>query len=389
MGREVDVIVLGLGAMGSAAAHALQTRGFRVIGLDRFAPPHPYGSSHGDARIIRQAYFEGASYLPLLRRAYASWRRLEEESGRELLRVTGGLTVGSEDGSLVQRTMASAREGEIPHEILAPAEAARRHPRIRIGRDQVAIYEPGAGLLFPELCIEVLLEAARRAGAELRFDEPVREWEADSTGVRVRTGQGTYHAARAVLAAGPWIDRLTGPDLQLPLTVERQVACWFDPTRDPDAFGSERMPLALWEHEPDQMAYIVPDLGNGIRIGLHQGGESTDPDQVDRTVRPREIERLMELLSMLIPDAGVRPAATAVCLYTNTPDRHFVLDEHPDTPHVLVVSACSGHGFKLSVTVGELVAEWAAGAESTEDLSPFMIERFGDGTRGRAINPQA
>jgi sarcosine oxidase len=370
-----DVVIVGLGAMGSAAAFAIARRGRRVIGFDRFRPPHAFGSSHGESRIIREAYFERPLYVPLVRRAYARWREIEQESGTRLLLDCGGLSIGPQDSAIVTGARASARMHDVPHEQLTATELHRRFPAWRVPEEMVGIWEPGAGVLFPERCIEALLSLATAHGATLAFEEPVMSWRAAGSGVEVRTAAGVYHAGHLLLTAGGWARELTG-DLDLPLAVERNAVHWFAPAGRPETLHPDRFPLFLLESAPGRVAYGFPDLGAGVKAAWHHQGELTSADAVRRTVNADEIEGMRDILRRFIPDANGAWIKSTVCTYTNTPDHDFIIDVHPSHEQVLIASPCSGHGFKFSSAIGEILADLAIDGRSDVDLTPFRLTRF-------------
>ncbi|TMQ74118.1 MAG: N-methyl-L-tryptophan oxidase [Candidatus Eisenbacteria bacterium] len=375
METTFDVIVVGLGAMGSAAAYHLARQGRRVLGLDRFSPPHALGSSHGQTRIIREAYFEDPRYVPLVQRAYELWTALEREAERRLLLETGGLMIGRPDSTVVRGARRSAETHGLRHELLAAAEVRRRFPALRPDDDMVAVWEPRAGILIPEACVAAHLAMARRHGATLRVDEPVLRWEPDGGGVRVASAQGVYAAGQLVLSAGSWLTSLL-PDLALPLTVERQPLYWFEACRNAASFTPERLPIHLWEHAPQRYLYGFPDLGDGVKVARHHEGRLTDPDAVDREVHAEEVEAMRGLVRRYVPDADGPLRSAAVCLYTNTPDDHFLIDRHPAHEQVVVASPCSGHGFKFASAIGEALAELLSEGRTRLDLSLFE-QRFG------------
>lgn len=377
-----DVIVLGLGAMGSAAACHLARRGARVLGLDRFAPPHANGSSSGRSRIIREAYFEHPAYVPMVQRAYELWEALGRDSGRRLLLRTGGLMIGPPDGTLVTGALLSARTHGLQHEVLSTAELRQRHPALRPDEGMVAVWEPRAGVLFPEACVRAHLDQAVRAGATLAFDEPALAWSATRDGVEVRTGKGRYGAGKLLVACGAWTAGLL-PELGLPLVAQRQVQLWFEPLEcgEPEAFSPGRFPVFIWEDEPGRFIYGFPELGDGVKVARHHEGESADPASVRREVTDDDVRPMRTVLERLIPGANGPLRDSAVCLYTNAPDSHFVLDVHPAHAHVLVASPCSGHGFKFASALGETMADLLLGAPPRFDLGLFRIERF------RPVNP--
>ncbi len=364
-----DAIIVGLGAMGSAVACHLARHGQRVLGLDRFTPPHAFGSSHGRTRIIREAYFEHPVYVPLVQRAYTLWLELEQQSGRSLFQETGGLMVGRPDGAVVAGAQRSAKEHSLRHEVLSAAEVRRRFPALQPHDDMIAVWEPRAGVLFPELCVEAHLTLARKHGADLRGNEPASSWAGDGAGVRVVTSKGAYHAAQLVLSAGSWIRSLL-PDLKLPVAVERQTQFWFEPTH-PIWFRPNHCPIHIWEHEPGRHFYGLPDLGDGVKVACHHEGEVTDPDTLNREVQAEEVAAMQAVVRRFLPNADGALRSAVVCMYTNTPDGHFLIDQHPAYPQVWIVSPCSGHGFKFSSVVGEVMAGLLTKGQTQFDLSLF------------------
>ncbi len=372
-----DVIVLGLGAMGSSAVYQLALRGQKVLGVDQFTPPHAFGSSHGKSRIIREAYFENPMYVPLVRRAYDGWAELQARSGKRVLTRTGGLMIGAPDGIVVSGARASAVEHHLPYEELSASETTRRFPALRIPEDAVAIWEPRAGALDPEAAIEAQLSLARAAQAELRFGEKVIRWRATAEGVEVTTVSGTYAAARLVISAGAWLGDIL-PDLSLPLTIERNAVYWFEPLK-PAEFTPNKLPIFIHEYAPGLTWYGFADFGDGVKVALHHQGEKTTAQTIRRAVDSGEIEGIRKLVRRFLPDADGALRSTTVCLYTNTPDENFILDVHPAHPAVFIASPCSGHGFKFSVAIGELIADELMGERRRFDLTPFSIARFNRG----------
>ena len=370
-----DVIVIGLGATGAAAVWQLARAGVRVLGIDRHAPPHTNGSTHGRTRIIREAYFEDPCYVPFIRTAYDLWHELEAECGERLLHFTGGLMVGPLDGVLVSGALTSARLHGIPHELLDAAEVERRFPGFHLDEDMHGVLEERAGLLLPERCIEAFLAGARARGAVLRTNEEVTGWKAVGDGVEVTTSLGRYTARTLVLAAGPWMPALLA-DLQLPLTVERQLFHWFRPLRHAERFTADNAPIALWEYAPDRIFATFPDMGDGLKAGIHHEGPECAPDTVDRTPSDADEAAIRALLQRHAPDANGELLEARVCLYTNTPDHHFILDRHPHHEQVIIASPCSGHGFKFAPATGAAIAELVLTGATTADLGLFRLARF-------------
>jgi sarcosine oxidase len=373
-GARSDVIVVGLGAMGAALAWRLAGRGVRVVGLDRFHPPHALGSTHGRSRIIREAYYEHPHYVPLVQRAFSLWSELEAESRTRLYQPTGGVMIGAEDGPLVSGARASADRHGVSVQVWTREELARRVPALTPPSDAIALFEPRAGVLDPERAVSALLSRAATLGADLRFDTPVTGFEITGNRVLVRTESGErFEAGRLILAAGGWLTALV-PDLALPLLVERAVQYWF-PTGGQRRYGPEALPIFLLEAPDGRMLYGLPDQGHGLKLAEHHSGETTTADAVRREVAPHEPDRFVEFAAPFVPGLPP-PSATAVCLYTNTPDEHFILDRHPKHEQVFLVSACSGHGFKFAPVIGELVADELARQTPSADLAPFRLSRF-------------
>jgi sarcosine oxidase len=375
MASDYEVIVVGLGAMGSSAAYHLAQRGLRVLGLDRFQPPHNFGSSHGLTRIIREAYFEDPLYVPLVQRAYELWAELEKQSGRQLLLKTGGLMIGPSDGALVSGASRSAEEHQLDHEILNSTNLAQKFPMFNVEDAPMAVWEPRAGILFPERAIQTHLELAASLGASLRFNDPVRKWEPVGNGIRVFTDANSYTANHLVLSPGAWMNGLL-PVPSLPLTVERQVLYWFKPASHLELFRPEQFPIFIRQYARDRFFYGFPDLGDAVKVAFHHEGRHVEPDAISQEVEAHEIAEMRHVLSEYLPDANGELRSTAVCMYTNTPDEHFVLDYHPEFPQVVVASPCSGHGFKFSPVIGEMIAAMIEGKQPHFNLELFKIARF-------------
>ena len=375
--RPYNAIVIGLGAMGSATLFHLAKRGSRVAGFEQFQPAHAFGSSHGDSRIIRETYFEHPLYVPLVQRAHELWRELEEVSGRRLMTINGGLMIGARDGAVISGTLRSAREHSLPHAVLTAGEVHERFPPFRLDESLIAVFDPRAGFLDPESCTASHVDCARRAGAEVHLDEPVLEWNADGEGVRVKTSKGTYRADRLVIAAGPWCSALLA-DLELPLTIERQVVFWLEPERDVALYDASRFPIYAYEFEPGTICYGFPRLTRGVKAAVMHGGElASAPEKVDRMGKPRDEDALRAAIRPVLPDLSRAPVGESdVCLFTNTPDHDFIIDFHPRHAQVLISSPCSGHGFKFASAIGELQAELLIDGTSRFDLTPFRIRRF-------------
>jgi sarcosine oxidase len=375
--REYDVIIIGLGAMGSATLYHLAKRGVRVLGLEQFSPLHNRGSSHGDSRIIRETYFEHPLYVPLVQRAHELWRTLERESGNPLLTVTGGLMIGPPDGTVVTGTLRSAREHNLPHETLSSEEIVRRFPAFSVMPDVVAVLDPRAGYLDPEACTRAHIDLARGAGATTHFDERVTAWDSGRDGVRVITTAGEYRSEKLVLSAGPWINSLLGA-LPLPVEIERQTVAWFDPPALATNYQSSRFPIYAYEFKPGVICYGFPELAKGVKASvMHDGRIFRTPEDIDRAVTEADVSPLRSALADVLPDLSRSPVRdSTTCIFTNTPDRDFLIDFHPEHSNVLISSPCSGHGFKFASAIGELQADLITTGSSRFDLTPFRLDRL-------------
>ena len=378
-----DAIVVGLGGMGSAAAYHLARRGKKVLGLERHAPAHDRGSSHGESRIIRQAYFEGAEYVPLLFRAYDLWEDLERETGEDLMTLCGGLFIGPEGGELVPGSAASADEHGLPYEMLDASELKRRFPIFEPGPETVALFERRAGFVRPERTVRAHLDRAASLGADLRFGERVISWEATDSGVKVRTEGGLFEAERLVVAAGAWAGELLS-DLGLPLEVTRQILFWFRPGGATGAFAPGRLPIWIYEPDDGNMFYSFPavDGTDTVKVAFFRAdGTPTDPNTIDREVHKDEVDFIRRYLGRHVPALDGDLVGARTCMYTNTPDRHFVVSAHPDHPQVAVAAGFSGHGYKFCSVIGEILADL-----TIEDGTGHPVDLF---SPARLINPAA
>ena len=374
--QHFDAIVVGLGGMGSATVYQMATHGFKVLGLEKFPLNHTNGSSHGKTRIIRTSYFHNPFYVPLAKRAFQVWSQVQAEAGRELIKMTGALLYGLPDSTLISSAVASSRIHSLPYEILDSQTARTRFPAFFADSDEVAFYEEGAGILFPEECIQAHATLAEKSGAKLHFNEPVNRWQVRDGTAEVKTMMETYSANQLILTPGAWLPALV-PELRLPLQVERQTVFWFKPVKNQEIFAPSRMPVYVWQMNGEKnYFYGVPDVGEGVKAAKDHGGEFTSPDHVRREVTREDEEPVRQFLRHHIPPLDTPPTASTTCLYTNTPDGHFIIDFHPQHRNVIVVSACSGHGFKFSTVIGEVVREMAQDGESKLDISLFNISRF-------------
>ena len=374
--HDYDAIVIGLGAMGSATVYQLASHGIKVLGLEKFSLNHINGSSHGKTRIIRTSYFHNPFYVPLVKRAFELWSRAQAESGRDLIKMTGALLYGSPNSALITGGITCSKKYALPYEIMDCQTAATRFPAFRADEKEVAFYEEGAGILFPEECISAHTSLAEKSGAKLHFNEPVTRLSFQNGGVEVTTASETYTADYLVLSPGAWLTTLVS-ELRLPLQTERQVVFWFKPRGSHEIFAPSRMPVYVWQMEGEKYYYYgVPDVGHGVKAAKDHDGELTSPDQVRREVTREDEAPVRQFVKHHIPSLDDSPISSTTCLYTNTPDGHFIIDFHPDHKNVVIVSACSGHGFKFSSVIGEVVREMVQDGESKFDLSLFRISRF-------------
>ena len=370
-----DVIVLGLGGMGSATAFELARRGRRVLGLEQFALGHDQGSSHGHTRIIRKAYYEHPDYVPLVLRAYDRWRDLELRCGRTLLTECGCLSVGRREGELIAGVRESAERHGLPVEDLDPAGLRRRFPAFRFGDEYVGVLERSAGFLYVDDCVQAQAAEARRLGAVIRDGEAVVSWKAEGGGVVVETTAGRYTAARLVVTAGPWAGRMLA-DLGARLTVMRQVVFWFG-TRDDAAFGRDKFPAFIAE-TPEGDYYGLPALNaDGLKTARHYGApELHDPSEVVRAVAEEDETPVRQFLRAHLPAVDGPRRRASVCIYTLTPDRHFLIDIHPQYPQIVFAAGFSGHGFKFASVVGEILADLADAGRTDLPIGMFRLSRF-------------
>ncbi|HEY6537495.1 MAG TPA: N-methyl-L-tryptophan oxidase [Candidatus Dormibacteraeota bacterium] len=375
-GARLRVVVVGLGAMGSAAAFHLARRGAHVTGLELFGPAHDQGSSHGESRIIRQAYFEGPGYVPLVMRAYQLWGELEAAGKEHLIERTGGIMIGPADGPVVSGSLASAERWDLPHRLLTATEVAEEFPALRPPPDQAGLFEPEAGVLAPELAVLAHLRQAAGHGAELHFGEPVLDWEPLGTGVSVRTAARTYQADRLVLAAGAWTSGIWNLP-EVPLQVERQVMVWFAPAAI-GPFTAPTCPIYLFEGRAGSYYYGIPTRdGRTAKAARHHGGEVTTAEDIRREVGESDLALVREGLAETVPELATAPVArSATCLYTNSLDHHFIVGLHPGFAQVAVAAGFSGHGFKFASAVGEALADLVEVGESPQPLGDFQPSRF-------------
>lgn len=379
-----DVLIIGLGAMGSATAYQLAKRGAKVIGLDQFAPPHAQGSTHGESRITREAIGEGEEFVPLARRSHQLWREIEAETNEVLLNACGGLILartGQASHMHAQKdflgnTIRAAQRFGIPHEVLTAKDIAMRYPQFILQGDESAYFEPGAGYLNPEACVRAQLQLAKRHGADLRLGETVMAIRRGAKGSVVETNRATYAAGTTIVAAGAWLPALM-PHIATPLVVRRQVMFWFA-TEAGSAYSAKHFPIFIWHWgaTPDDVFYGFPQTGHehAIKVAAEQHIASTTTSTVQREVSANEAAAMYQQ-HVVTRLSGVRArlVRAATCLYTEAPGARFLIDRVPDQQDVIVISACSGHGFKHSAAIGEAVAEMVVERQTPEMLRPFAL----------------
>lgn len=369
-----DVIVVGVGGMGSAVAYHLSARGLRVLGIEQFGAAHDRGSSHGRSRVIRKAYFEDPRYVPMLHRTYELWNELEQATGRQLLHFCGVLNMGPADHACIRGVRQSANEHGLAFEELDASAIAQRWPALRPADGDVGIFETDGGFVSPELAVRLHVRLAEANGAEFRWSQRVRDWSADGSGVCVRTDTDGFEAKHLVITAGAWLGDVART-LALPLKVERQVQLWWSP-KDATLCRHDRMP-AFIHFTGDRAYYGIPALADeGVKLARHHGGETTTAGALDRSLRPEDEADVRAYIRRHVPIADGPLLSHAVCMYTNTPDDHFILDRHPRHENVIVAGGFSGHGFKFAPLVGETVTRMLTDERAREKPSLFGIGRL-------------
>jgi sarcosine oxidase len=370
-------IIIGLGAMGSAAAYHLAKRNVKVLGLDQFSIPHDKGSSHGHSRMIRMAYYEHPHYVPLLRRAYELWHELDKDAGEPVLHITGGLYMGPPSGPVVHGTLEAAKLHGLPHALLDRAQMRRLFPHFTIPEGYVCVSEPKAGLLLSEKAIGRHATAALLHGAELHGHEPVFDWTSTDNGVSVRTPRDTYHAERLVFCAGAWTGKLLA-DLGVSLVVTRQILAWVWPRRSHNFFRYGVMPVWGIEQPDGSLAYGFPMMPDhpGFKLARHAPGLPTDPDRLDRNTTADDEREIREILQRYLPDADGPLLSLRTCMYTNSPDHHFIIDRHPRHDNVFLAAGFSGHGFKFASVIGEILADLAQHDRTNHPIDFLSLRRF-------------
>ena len=395
MAIAADIVVVGLGAVGSAALYQSVKLGASAIGIERFSPPHDQGSSHGETRITRQAIGEGREFVPLVLRSNQIWDELEAATGRDLITRNGGLILASPNiagkhhgsNSFLKETIDAAKAFGIPHQQLNADEIREMYPQFRLIAGEQGYFEPGAGFLRPEACVETQIEEARKRGARVFTSETVLELKPNGGGVTITTDKAAYSAAKVILTAGPWVSNFLPAEYISHFAVYRQTLCWFRLQRNYERYSPNHFPVFIWitGDRLQDMLYGFPAIdgpSGGVKVATELYENTVDPDAVPRDVSEESIAGVYsEYIAPRFPDLDSRCLRTATCLYTVTPDAKFVIDYADAGGNILFASACSGHGFKHSPAVGEALAQRVLGLPATLDLSAFRWERFGKPAR--------
>ena len=380
MARAFDVIVVGVGSMGAATCWHLAGRGLKVLGLEQGPVPNPEASFAGLTRAIRLSYAEHPDYVPLLRGAYKGWEVLEQECGEELLRLTGALYMGLPDGELMSGSSRSAKEHGLPHTLHTHAELQKNWPQFRLPESFQGLYEDRAGYLLSERAVQAYVNGARQYGADLRGGQLATDWTVSDTGVRVRVGPDEYVAQHLVITAGAWAGKLL-EGLNVPLRITRQVIGWVTPAQ-PDQFTADRFPVWVIDGNNWEGVYygfpVTPDGsgGEGLKLALHWPGREVDPDTVERGMVLGDDRDIQDALSRFIPQATGPVVSQKVCLYANTADGHFIVDQHPESSRVSLACGFSGHGFKFASVMGEVLADLATKGKTDWPIGFLGLSRF-------------
>lgn len=361
--KNYDVIVLGVGSMGSATCYYLAKQGVKVLGIEQFGISHELGSHGGQSRIIRQAYFEHSDYVPLLKRAYENWQILENESNEQLVHKTGLLYLGKSGHHLIKDTLASAAEHKLEVDKLTAESMAARYPQFNLPDDYHSLFEANAGFVTPEKTIQQYTKLAIHHGGKINTEEKVLGWQKDGSSITVKTSKDSYSCGKLVITAGPWAGKLM-PQLARKLKITRQIIAWLNPPK-PEMFNLEKFPSwTLDDDEHEGIFYGFPILPaqrfgspTGLKLGYHHPGIESDPDKLDRSITDGDRRILLGMLGKFIPDANESFVELKACMYTNTVDANFIIDYLPDHDNVVFATGFSGHGFKFAPVIGEILSD--------------------------------
>ena len=370
-----DVIIIGLGAMGSAASYYLSKNGVKVLGLDTYEPPHKLGSSHGHTRVIREAYHEGTSYVPIVKRAYELWNELDHEIEDKLILEYGGMYLG-DDGKYLSDAKKSAKKYDIPIKEFSSKEIKEKYNILNPPNNFKGLLENRSGAVFPEKAISNFLSKSINNGSSHNYNEKVIGWEKQSKFYKVETDKNNYFAEKLIFSSGAWIKNLV-PSLKLPVKIERQVLFWFDPIKDKDKFHYSNMPNTGWDLDNGMEFYTQPNIENkGFKVAMHHNGKFISENDLNRESNADDLSIVKNFLEEYIPLANGKLIDSRVCVYTNTPDLDFIIDFYPNDENIIICSPCSGHGFKFTPAIGEICSELVINNETNYDLSEFSIKRL-------------
>ena len=370
-----DVIIIGLGAMGSAASYYLSKNGVKVLGLDTYEPPHKLGSSHGHTRVIREAYHEGTSYVPIVKRAYELWNELDHEIEDKLILEYGGMYLG-DDGKYLSDAKKSAKKYDIPIKEFSSKEIKEKFNILNPPNNFKGLLENRSGAVFPEKAISNFLSKSINNGSSHNYNEKVIGWEKQSKFYKVETDKNNYFAEKLIFSSGAWIKNLV-PSLKLPVKIERQVLFWFDPIKDKDKFHYSNMPNTGWDLDNGMEFYTQPNIENkGFKVAMHHNGKFISEDDLNRESNADDLSIVKNFLEEYIPLANGKLIDSRVCVYTNTPDLDFIIDFYPNDENIIICSPCSGHGFKFTPAIGEICSELVINNGTNYDLSEFSIKRL-------------
>ena len=375
MNNTSDVIIIGLGAMGSATSMFLSHNGIKVIGFDSYSPPHEFGSSLGHTRVIREAYHEGTTYVPIVQRAYEIWFEMNENSKVPIIDTYGGLLIGRKTGD-IENALKSANKYDIPIKKMTTDEISQKFSVLNPPKEYIGLLESRGGAVFVENSINHMLNTALNNGSIHKYNERVVRWSKKSNYYLVETNLGNYKAEKLVFSSGAWITKLL-PTLKLPIKIERQVLFWFSPRKNPDKFKSINLPNSGWDLDNGLSFYTMPNLENrGFKVAMHHNGEFVDPDTLIRESNDSDLKMVRDFLEEYIPDGNGELIDSKVCMYTDTPDQDFLIDSHPDDENIIICSPCSGHGFKFTPAIGEICSSLIINNSTKFDLDKFSLERL-------------
>ncbi|MQG12607.1 MAG: N-methyl-L-tryptophan oxidase [SAR202 cluster bacterium] len=370
-----DVIIIGLGAMGSASSYYLSKNGVNVLGLDTYEPPHKLGSSHGHTRVIREAYHEGISYVPIVKRAYDLWNELDHEIEEKLILEYGGMYLG-DDGKYLSDAKKSAKKYEIPISEFSSQEIKEKYKVLNPPKNFKGLLENRSGAVFPEKAISNFLSKSINYGSTHNYNEKVIDWNKESQIYQVKTNKNNYFAEKLIFSSGAWIKNLV-PSLNLPIKIERQVLFWFDPIKDKDQFHYSNMPNTGWDLDNGIEFYTQPIIEDkGFKVAMHHNGKFISEDNLNRESNMDDLNIVKNFLEEYIPLANGNLLDSRVCVYTNTPDLDFIIDFYPEDENIIICSPCSGHGFKFTPAIGEICSKLVEKKQINYDLSEFSIKRL-------------